>query len=261
MSEQHTPDPTPRAPEAPAVTEPVATAPPAPPRRVLRAVLRWSGAAVLCGALGTATAFAVAAPPRTDIPGLATPDDGRYTFPPLDVPALPASVIEGSSGVPHGADLRTLLLPPPRGATADRSLSGWYPVPRYVARFGGGPALSDTGCRHIAARAWTMPDGTRTEIYLLGFRSPADAQDADAGQPDPLPVAPDAEVETAPQQPPHTVDDSTEMAQPAGPGRPAVRYAQIVTGDVEALVVMSNPKAVPDTPFQQVVLVQSQLLA
>ncbi len=255
MSEQQTPDEA----AGEAVTTP--STPSAPPRRVLRAVLRWSGAVLLCGALGTATAFAVAAPPRTDIPGLATPDDGRYTFPPLDVPALPTTVIQGSTGALHGPDLRTLLLPRPRGATADRSVPGWYPVTRFGARFGAGPALSDDGCRHIAARAWTMPDGTRTEIYLLGFRSPNTAQDTEAALPDPLPVAPDAQLEAPPRQPPHSVDSSTEMAQPAGRGRPAVRYAQVATGDVVVVIVMSNPKAVPDTPFQQVVGVQSELLA
>ncbi|MEK2493623.1 hypothetical protein WN990_29130 [Kitasatospora purpeofusca] len=82
-----------------------------------RAAVRWGAAVVVCALAGTGTALAVTAQERTDLPGLATPKDGRYTFPALVLPQLP-------SGQPapkenkgrHAADLRTLLLPVPTEA-------------------------------------------------------------------------------------------------------------------------------------------------
>ncbi|MFB7670842.1 hypothetical protein ACFC26_05420 [Kitasatospora purpeofusca] len=79
-----------------------------------RAAVRWGAAVVVCALAGTGTALAVTAPERTDLPGLATPKDGRYTFPALVLPQLPSgqSVPRESKGR-HAADLRTLLLPVP----------------------------------------------------------------------------------------------------------------------------------------------------
>ncbi|MEV0191758.1 hypothetical protein AB0I39_24880 [Kitasatospora purpeofusca] len=82
-----------------------------------RAAVRWGAAVVVCALAGTGTALAVTAQERTDLPGLATPKDGRYTFPALVLPQLP-------SGQPaprenkgrHTADLRSLLLPVPTEA-------------------------------------------------------------------------------------------------------------------------------------------------
>ncbi|MFJ8431425.1 hypothetical protein ACIQ9P_08990 [Kitasatospora sp. NPDC094019] len=81
------------------------------------AAVRWSAAVVVCALAGTGTALAVTAPDRTDLPGLATTKDGRYTFPALVLPQLP-------SGQPaprenkgrHAAELRALLLPVPAEA-------------------------------------------------------------------------------------------------------------------------------------------------
>jgi hypothetical protein len=134
------PVPPPTAPALSAAVPPPAAAPPfaaAPPpadmvwagpeltppaaRRKPRAatVLRWGGALLLLAATGTATAFAVTTPPRTDLPGLATPNDGRYTFAPLALPQLPSGKSAPSVADPagrHYADLRRLVLQPPNGA-------------------------------------------------------------------------------------------------------------------------------------------------
>src|SRR5690606_1129705 len=103
---------------------------PKPPRRVLRAVARWTAAALAFGVLGTGTAFGIASLERTDVPGLATEDDGRWDYPELSLPALPAgSPRPFSAGNPaeiHHADLRDLLLPAPAGAAPDKKLTGGW---------------------------------------------------------------------------------------------------------------------------------------
>jgi hypothetical protein len=93
--------------------------------------LRWGAAALLLLLSGTATAVAMTAQARTDIPGLRTANDGRYVFPALTLPPLPSgrpvpSADKGNRR--HYADLRGLLLPAPRGAS-DVSGPPSIPVP------------------------------------------------------------------------------------------------------------------------------------
>ncbi|MFJ9692549.1 hypothetical protein [Kitasatospora sp. NPDC101183] len=107
--------------QAPDPYGPAAPAAPADPearRRRRAAALRWGGATLVFALAGTGTALAVTAPDRTDIPGLATADDGRYTFPALALPPLPAGAKapDGSGKTPHRADLRYLVLPAPKEA-------------------------------------------------------------------------------------------------------------------------------------------------
>ncbi|MFD0529335.1 hypothetical protein ACFQ1I_24460 [Kitasatospora arboriphila] len=86
-------------------------------------LLRWGAAALVLLLSGTGAALAVAAPDRTDIPGLATPNDGRYAFPPLTLPPLPSgkpAPDDAASYGRHFADLRGLLLPLPEGAVPER---------------------------------------------------------------------------------------------------------------------------------------------
>ncbi|MFJ9775843.1 hypothetical protein ACIRVF_32170 [Kitasatospora sp. NPDC101157] len=85
-----------------------------------KAAVRWSCAVLVFALAGTGTALAVTAPERTDLPGLATANDGRYTFPPLTLPPLPSGkaapdLKDESKGL-HQADLRYLLLPAPKEA-------------------------------------------------------------------------------------------------------------------------------------------------
>ncbi|MFE4517787.1 hypothetical protein ACFRMQ_26750 [Kitasatospora sp. NPDC056783] len=89
-------------------------------RRALRrkAAVRRGCAALVFVLAGTGTALAVTAPDRTDLPGLATAGDGRYTFAPLTLPPLPAGhgAPDDKGKSPHQADLRHLLLPAPKEA-------------------------------------------------------------------------------------------------------------------------------------------------
>ena len=177
-----------REPASEVASEPVAAA--RPPRRKLRAALRWTSALLVFGSFGGATAYAVTQPERTKMPGLRTPDDGRWTYPSLALPKLPAGrpapldERKNNGGV-HYNDLRSLLLPLPEGARNDPALpgvKGWLSTAAYLRKFSLSdtrlprPAWSRRGLRHIAGRAWTMPDGTRTEIYLVQFLSNAYAE-------------------------------------------------------------------------------------
>lgn len=121
----------PRLPDLP----PVPPMPPAPvvqgarpPRRVLRAVARWTAAVLVFGAAGAGTAYGITEMERTDVPGLATEDDGRWDYPALALPALPADkprpYSDGNPSEIHHADLRELLLPAPAGVKVDKKLKG-----------------------------------------------------------------------------------------------------------------------------------------
>ncbi|MET9402411.1 hypothetical protein [Kitasatospora sp. NPDC002965] len=82
-----------------------------------KAALRWGAAVVVCALAGTGSALAVTAPERTDLPGLATESDGRYTFPALVLPPLPSGKpVPRENKSRHAADLRYLLLPAPQEA-------------------------------------------------------------------------------------------------------------------------------------------------
>ncbi len=100
------------------------------------------------------------------------------------LPALPAGsprpFSEANTAEIHHADLRELLLPAPAGSTPDKALDGgWVKQERFLAEYRAedrdelAQLLTDTPPRHIAARGWTMPDGTRARIYLIRFNSTA----------------------------------------------------------------------------------------
>lgn len=176
--------PLPQGPPAPPVQDGVAPAGPRPPRRVLRAALRWTAAVLVLGGLGAGTVAGITSMKRTDVPGLATQDDGRWEYPELSLPALPAGAprpfSDSNTAEVHHADLRRLLLPAPSGATAVKGLDGgWVDIARYATEYGKDDRaaltqhLEDSALRHIAARGWTMPDGTSSRVYLLQFNSVA----------------------------------------------------------------------------------------
>lgn len=274
-------------------TEPAArteTAPEAVPavppvkkdRRVLRAVLRWTATVVVFAAVGASTAYGITRMERTDVPGLATEPDGRWTYPEITRPPLPsgspAPFAEANPAALHYADLRELLLPAPEGATADKALSGhggWLATKDFLALYESaedrdslGQLLTDHGLRHVAARGWTTPDGTRTRIYLLQFDS---GQVADALQQDHLTSydSPNHALRGAPQV--HMDENFPTAAEvdnvrhyaydEAKPyGAEQVRQAYLVSGDVVGLVVQSRKGTAAAVPFQQTVMLQSQLL-
>lgn len=276
-----TPSTTPEAPGSTDVLDVFAPpdlpdAAPRPPRRRLRAVVRWTTAVVLFAGLGTGTAFAVLAPPRTDLPGLATPPDGRWAFPALTLPKLPAGAADPASGtdLKHAADLRGLLLPEPAKAVDDRTLPGtrgWYPLASFAARFTSpdvaAARLGELGGRQVAARGWTMPDGTRTQIYLVSFRSENSATKL-AEEPTSghfLPTGAGGAVQDPSNDP--GINDfvagtsvTTYTQNADGAQQKPARVAYISAGDVDAVVVMTNPHQVPIVDFDQVIDLQAELL-
>ncbi|WP_035847097.1 hypothetical protein [Kitasatospora azatica] len=145
---------------APAPGQPVAPwgaevlASPRPPRQRPRAasVLRWTAFALVLAATGTAAAVAVTTPERTKIPGLATPNDGRYAFAPLALPQLPSGKPVPSDSAAkhrHYADLRALVLPAPIGATGTAAPSA-----------SGSPAASATPSASSSPSASGSPSAT-----------------------------------------------------------------------------------------------------
>ncbi|UQS31849.1 hypothetical protein J5J01_09800 [Streptomyces fradiae] len=247
-------------------------------RRIGFAVGRWAAAVAVCAGAATGVAYGLAGMERHDVPGLATEPDGRWEYPRLSLPALPVDVprpySDGNYGQLHHADLRRLLLPAPGGATADKELTGgWVPVDRYLAEYEEGEraklrqALTDHGVRHVAARGWTMPDGTSTRIYLLQFDSTAFTrayQDWDlsfggaAGTP--LMGAPDLESDPDWVLPDQADTSSYVFREKAPHGPEQTRQAYIVAGDTLGLVVQSRKGTSAPVPFHQTVVLQKQLL-
>ncbi|MER6999150.1 hypothetical protein [Streptomyces sp. NPDC000410] len=259
--------------------------PPAKDRRVLRAVARWAAAALVFGALGAGTAYGITTQERSDLPGLATEPDGRWDYPTLTLPPLPSGsprpFEERNITESHHADLRALVLPAPKRAKQDPSLvgkDGWLPTATYLAQYetedreAVAGALAERGLRHIAARGWTTPDGTRTRIFLLRFNGAAAADDflTDGPGTSITPIrrlldAGESELdETFPAA--ANMDNINWYAytEQEPYGNEHVRQAYIQAGDTIALVVLAKDAkkgAVADVPFQQTVVLQSQLLS
>ncbi|MEV6857127.1 hypothetical protein AB0M89_25385 [Streptomyces microflavus] len=289
MSEQQTAAvPAPAEPVVPAepVEVPEPTAAPAvpeaprPPRRALRAVARWTGALLVFGGLGTGTALAITSAERTDVPGLATESDGRWDYPKLSLPALlagaPRPFTDANTAEIHHADLRKLLLPAPAGSTPDKALDGgWVKQERFLAEYAAedreelAQLLVDAPPRHIAARGWTMPDGTRARIYLLRFNSTAFA----THMRDELNLG--TTMQRTPAGAEETAFDTTwtfsravkgvasyVLTEKAPHGAAHTRLAYSGAGDTLALIVHERPgkKEAARIPFQQTVILQNQLL-
>ncbi|WP_329120565.1 hypothetical protein [Streptomyces sp. NBC_01465] len=275
-------DVSPSGPADPFAAPPEAHAAPRKPwrdRRALRAAARWTLAVLVCGGLGTGTAYGITGMTRTDVPGLATQEDGRWTYPKLTLPALaagaPRPYTDGNDGEIHHADLRRLLLPAPKGATVDKTLNGgWVSTDQYVGEYAKDKraelkqALSDASVRHIAARGWTMPDGTTSRIYLLQFKSVAFATTYkdeslgvgyDGGKS--LNEAPEARVDTYWTENGKVENNSAYVyVEPKPYGNRQVRQAYVLAGDTVALVFQSHKGATPRVPFTQTVILQNQLL-
>ncbi|UPT42857.1 hypothetical protein [Streptomyces sp. WAC00303] len=252
-----------------------------PPRRVLRAVARWTAAALAFGVLGTGTAFGIASLERTDVPGLATEDDGRWDYPELSLPALPAGSPRpfgaGNPAEIHHADLRDLLLPAPAGAVPDKKLpGGWISTETFLDAYrqqdrqSVAQLLKDAPPRHIAARGWTMPDGTASRIYLVRFNSTAFASgmldDLNVGSSagTPLDRTDTTEIDGSwSSQNDFENTSSFVFAEQAPFGAEHVRQAYTLAGDTLALVVheRSGKRETDRIPFQQTLILQNQLLA
>ncbi|MCC5032707.1 procyclic acidic repetitive family protein [Streptomyces sp. WAC 00631] len=268
------------APRAAALT---AAAPaPRPERRTLRAVLRWTAAALVFAGLAGGVGYGLARAERTDLPGLATEHDGRWDYGTVERPALPAGVPgpydEDNAAAVHHADPRDLLLPLPAGAKPDRTLpaeDGWLPVEDFLRQYDEDyrqsvrEELTDNSCRHIAARGWTMPDGTRTRVHLLQFNTEGLADTVHSKVFASSGLFAGADLVGAPQSALNSDwsssiregESSQYVYDESEPyGKRQVRHAYITAGDTIALVVQSSPGETPEVPFQQTVVLQTRLL-
>lgn len=243
-----------------------------------RVALRWTALLLVFGVFAAGTAYAVTLPERTRIPGLKTPADGRWTYPRLALPGLPPHMprpldnARNPGGV-HHADLRTLLIPEPEKAVNDPAFpgaKGWLDPAVYVKVQSADAAkrrkdldyLKDQGLRHIAARAWTMPDGTRAEVYLLQFISTAFEQPAEQhADADPLVEAGHVGRDVSFLK---LVPDGVQLTaynERAPYGDVMTRYALVESGDTLAVVRLTRRGgAVPKQAFKQTVVLQAQLL-
>jgi hypothetical protein len=246
---------------------------------MLRAVARWTAAVLVCGGLGTVTAFGISALDRGDVAGLSTRSDGRWDYPKLSLPALPAGdprpFSPANTASVHYADLRKLLIPAPQGATVDKKLKGgWVSVDQYASEYVADQrddlrsSLRDYAVRHIAARGWTMPDGTSSRVYLLQFRSTGFAEEfqnseigVGYGSGTSLTGAPTTEVDKPWSSSDDLPDTSAYAYQEPKPyGATQTRQAYVLAGDTLALVVQEKKGGAPAVPFHQMLVLQNQLL-
>ncbi|WP_406726726.1 hypothetical protein WJ438_21800 [Streptomyces sp. GD-15H] len=274
--------PTGEEPDGPPVG-PDADQPSAPPdRRVLRGVLRWTAVVAVFAAVGVSTAYGITRMERTDVPGLATASDGRWDYPTLTKPPLPSGspgpFAESNTAGAHHADLRALVLPAPAGAKEDAALrgaDGWLKTKVFLEEYAEKEdreefrdTLDSHALRHIAARGWTMPDGTRTRIYLLRFNTAAVVDElVEDGF---LPVSSPkyrlrgAEVSEFDEGLPARARVDGVRRYPyvetGAHGAEQVRQAYLTAGDTLALVVHSRKGGAEAVPFRQTVVLQSQLL-
>ncbi|MFE0643020.1 hypothetical protein ACFW2Y_15585 [Streptomyces sp. NPDC058877] len=247
-------------------------------RPLLWGVLRWTAAVLVCGGIGAGTALGITAVERTEVPGLGTEPDGRWEYPRLSLPALPEGALrpftDGNDGEIHHADLRKLLLPAPKGATVDPKLKGgWVPLDSYLAllaekdRGEAEEHLVDSALRHVAARGWTMPDGTTTRIHLLRFSSVAfseefkDEATLKIAQSGGMPFGVESsKIDMSVQD--VTVPGLSVYAyaeeEPYGPEQ--TRWAYVQAGDTVAVVTQTRKGGTLTVPFQQTVALQAQLL-
>ncbi|BCL29023.1 hypothetical protein ACFFS2_06230 [Streptomyces aurantiacus] len=281
------PEGAPPVPAVPPVPPELLPAPPPPKvakdRRVLRAVLRWTAVAVAFAAVGTAAAYGVTQPERTDLPGLATEPDGRWDYPELVKPPLPAGspapFAEVNAAAAHYADLRELVLPAPKGAKADKALrgkDGWLATKDFLAEFtskedrtAADQVMTDYGLRHIAARGWTTPDGTHTRIYLLRFDTAAVADDMYATElvrynspAFAVRGADEFDRDEGFKAESELADVSRSPYAETEPyGAEQVRQAYLSAGDTVAVIMQSRKGTAKVVPFRQTVVLQSQLLS
>ncbi|MFB7937700.1 hypothetical protein [Streptomyces sp. NPDC056049] len=274
------PEPEPTSVDAAAESPVPAPAPrrPRKPRRVLWGIVRWTAALLVCGGAGAGAALGITAMERTEVPGLATESDGRWEYPELSLPALPAGAprpfTDGNDGEVHHADLRKLLLPAPAGATADPKLDGgWVGVDSHLAMLAEKDRrevkeyLADSALRHVAARGWTTPDGTTTRIHLLRFSSVAFSEayrDEVTGglfRGERLPAGVESAVldqSTEDIDVPNVAPYAYQEEEPYGPEQ--TRWSFVQAGDTLAVITLSRKDGVPTVPFQQTVALQAQLL-
>ncbi|MEU6757393.1 hypothetical protein [Streptomyces sp. NPDC046685] len=278
---------------APAPAPVVEAAAPPKDRRALRAALRWTAAVAVFAVVGAGVAYGITVPERTDVPGLSTEGDGRWTFPELSRPALPAGAPlpqgpDNKDGTHYG-QLTGLLLPAPQGAKADDAVKvdkdGTVPVDSFLEEYAPEAreklktSLEWDGLRQIVGRGWTTPDGTRTHVYLLRFHSSGfvdafkgcdtnaqlngvSALDLD----DVWSTAKNTQMNSTTLDFPGAANfDGTDLSvyQEMKPvtGEEQTKVGCLRTGDVLGVVLQTRKGEVAPVPFHQTVILQSQLLS
>ncbi|MCX4779362.1 hypothetical protein [Streptomyces sp. NBC_01264] len=270
-------------PEAPGAAESAAPEVPAAPkdRRKLFAALRWTAAVLVFGAVGTGVAYQVTQAERTDIPGLSTKADGRWVYPALVKPTLPAGAAlpfakDNEDGI-HYAGLTQLLLPPPTGSTPDSTLKlekdEVVTPDSFLTEYDASEhaemkaQFANDGLRQIVGRGWTTPDGTLTRVYLLRYHSSGFADSfeecGDGMHLNATNVAPDqswAEARNRRQSWPGLGAEVMLYAEPAPFGDVQAKVGCVRSGDVVAVILQSRKGGVAAVPFHQTVILQHQLL-
>ncbi|OKK13077.1 hypothetical protein AMK16_31585 [Streptomyces sp. CB00455] len=290
---------TPQAPvAAPAAESPAPEGPevPAAPkdRRKLRGFLRWTAAVLVFAGAGAGTAYGVLQSERTELPGLSTEDDGRWVYHRLAKPELPpgAALPRGADNVDetHYAPLPALVLQAPAGARPDTGLKadkdGAVSPDAFLEEY---PAASRAelkqsfeyeGLRQITGRGWTMPDGTRTRIYLLRFHSSefvdtfrgcntnvrlngADAFEIDAAWSKAKITQTNNLGSDGFNNAAGTLSSSdvSVYAEAKPYGDEQTKLGCLQAGDVQAVIIQTRKGEVATVPFHQTVLLQSQLLS
>jgi hypothetical protein len=230
-------------------------------------VARWLVPLALFAIVGGAAGYAVTQPRRTDMPGLRTKPDGRYVFAPLRLPAIPEhSPMPGDADNPTGshlADIRTLLLRPPVGAIAVKSVAndGWMTQQAFANVHSSASTITTElryeGCRHIAAREWRTPDGATTTIYLLQFDNGTQASDFLS-----------ADVTEGYAATPGSVGGNQKIngttvniASTSITHGSRSRIGEFAVGDTYAVIIFSAPSSVGSAPFDQIITLQAQMLS
>ncbi|MEU9145222.1 hypothetical protein [Streptomyces sp. NPDC048349] len=262
-------------------------------RRKLFAALRWTAAVLVFAAVGAGTAYGVVQPERTKIPGLSTLSDGRWIYPQLAKPELPAGApLPGATDNPDGthyAALSGLLLPAPEGSRPDDTVKadkdGKVEPDAFLEEYAPDdrPKLKEgfewEGLRQITGRSWTMPDGTRTRVYLLRFHSSsfvdtflgcsintrltgADSLSGDVSW-SKAKTAQSGTVGSGGSAGSGTLgtSDISLYEEPKPFGDEQVRFGCLQVGDVQGVIVQSRKGGLPVIPFHQTVILQGQLLS
>lgn len=268
-------------PLAPPAGQAVAPEAPATPkdRRKLFATLRWTAAVLVFAAVGTGVAYGITQPERTDVPGLSTKADGRWTYPALARPALPAGAAlpfakDNPDGI-HYAGLTQLLLPPPAGSTPDSELKlekdEAVTVDTFLEEYEAGERakmkeqFANEGLRQIVGRGWTTPDGTRTRIYLLRFHA-SGFVDTFKGCSSDMKLNGVARTEldldwNKVKSAQSAVIGGLALYRETAPvGDEQVKAGCIQSGDIQAVILQTRKGEVAAVPFHQTVILQHQLL-